>query len=49
LRRLVGRIDSQRTFRDVCAKSPKWFRGEENCFVAPPATKQFEGKCEQFQ
>jgi hypothetical protein len=24
-RRLVGQIDSQRKFQDVCAKSRKWF------------------------
>jgi hypothetical protein len=45
----LEQIDSQRTFRDVCAKSGKWFRAQENCFVVPPATKQSGAKYEQFQ
>ncbi len=45
-RRFVGRIVSQATFRDVCAKREKWFRAQENCFVAKSATKHSEGKCQ---
>jgi hypothetical protein len=36
----VEQIVNQPTFRDVCAKSGKWFHARENCFVARPATKQ---------
>jgi hypothetical protein len=31
-RRLVGGIDSQRKFQDVCAKSGKWFLGTKELF-----------------
>jgi hypothetical protein len=37
----VGRPDNHPSFPDVCAKSGKWFRHRENCFVAGHATKQF--------
>ncbi|MDP1583642.1 MAG: hypothetical protein Q8M18_09465 [Bradyrhizobium sp.] len=33
--------DSHPLFQDVCARSGKWFRHQENCFVAGPVTKQF--------
>ena len=32
--------DNHPLFQDVCAKSGKWFRHRENCFVAAHATKQ---------
>jgi hypothetical protein len=31
-RRLVGQIDSQRKFQDVCAKSGKWFLEQGELF-----------------
>jgi hypothetical protein len=31
-RRLVGPIDSQHRFQDVCAKSGKWFLGTKELF-----------------
>jgi hypothetical protein len=37
-------IVNERTFRDVCAPSGKWFRAQENCFAAPHATKQYGPK-----
>ena len=43
-RRFVGQLDTQGLFPDICAKSGKWFRGGENCFVAAAATKQFGAK-----
>jgi hypothetical protein len=45
----LGEIVNEPTFRDVCTKSGKWFRGPENCFVGPPATKQAGMKFQQFQ
>jgi hypothetical protein len=42
-------IGSQRRFRDVCAKSKKWFHARENCFVAARATKHFAWKSQQFE
>jgi hypothetical protein len=48
-RRFVGLIGSERTFRDVCAKSGKWFHAQENCFVAGSATKQSGMKSPQFE
>jgi hypothetical protein len=42
-------IDSQRKFRDVCTKRGKWFRGQENCFVAAFATKHSGRKSQQFE
>src|SRR6516164_7406773 len=49
LRRFVNEIVSQGRFRDVCTKGGKWFRGRENCFVEPPATKQSGRKSQQFE
>jgi hypothetical protein len=31
-RRLVGQIDSQHKFQDVCAKNGKWFLGKGELF-----------------
>jgi hypothetical protein len=45
----LGQIDNQPTFRDVCTKRGKWFRQQENCFVAAAATKHSGMNCEQFE
>jgi hypothetical protein len=49
LRRFIGEIVNEATFRDVCTPSGKWFRGRENCFVARLATKQFGTKGQQTE
>jgi hypothetical protein len=49
LRRFVGQIVTEPTFRDVCMKSGKWFRAQENCFVAGWTTKHSDKKCQQFE
>jgi hypothetical protein len=35
-------------FPDVCAKSGKWFRRQEKCFVAGHATKQLPENFNEF-
>jgi hypothetical protein len=35
------RLDNHQVFPEFCAKSPKWFRGGQNCFVAGTATTYF--------
>src|ERR1700761_5196951 len=45
----LGQIVTEPTFRDVCTKSGKWFRAQENCFVAAGATKHSDRKCQQFE
>jgi hypothetical protein len=42
----LGQIVNQRAFRDVCAPSGKWFRAQENCFVAAAAAKHSQMKYE---
>jgi len=41
-------IDNFPLFPDVCAKSGKWFRRRENCFVGGRATKQLSQNFNQF-
>jgi hypothetical protein len=36
----VGSVDNHAAFPEFCAKSPKWFRRDKNCFVACLSTKQ---------
>jgi hypothetical protein len=36
----LGQIVNEPTFRDVCTPRGKWFRAQENCFVAWSTTKQ---------
>jgi hypothetical protein len=49
LQRFFGQIVNEPTFPDFCTPTGKWFRAEENCFVARLATKQSGIECEQFQ
>jgi hypothetical protein len=48
-RRFVAQIVNEPAFRDVCAKSGKWFHAQENCFVAAAATKQSSMKSPQLE
>jgi hypothetical protein len=49
LQRFVGQIVNEPTFPDFCTPTGKWFRSQENCFVARFATKQFGIQYQQFQ
>jgi hypothetical protein len=49
VQRFVGQIVNEPTFPDFCTPTGKWFRAQENCFVASFATKQSGIECEQFQ
>jgi hypothetical protein len=40
--------DSRDLFPDVYAKSGKWFRGLENCFVGPAGTKHWREYPNEF-
>jgi hypothetical protein len=43
-RRLVGQIDSQHKFQDVCAKNGKWFLGQGELFRRGDCDETFEVK-----
>jgi hypothetical protein len=43
-RRLVGKIDSQRGFQDVCAKSGKWFLAGGELFRGGACDETIEQK-----
>ncbi|QWG11307.1 hypothetical protein KMZ29_16300 [Bradyrhizobium sediminis] len=47
-RRFGGPPDNHPLFPDVCAKSGKWFRRQENCFVGGCRTKQLPENFNDF-
>jgi hypothetical protein len=44
----VGRVNNHEAFPEFCAKSPKWFRHAENCFVVGSSDETIETDANDF-